>query len=127
MSSLVFRLKKIDETKSYLIEEIKHKDLTSEKYKKTCNYLNYVEHLLILVSKVTDCVLISAFALLVWAPVGVMSSAVGKNICVIAAGIKKSKSTIKKKKKKHVKKVLLGKGNSNTIEVLISKSFIYSC
>ena len=52
MSSLEFRLKKIDETRN-LFEEFKHNDLISEKYKKTCNYLNYVEHLLILVSTVT--------------------------------------------------------------------------
>ena len=34
----------------------------SEKYKKTCKYLNYAEHLLILASTVTGCVSISAFA-----------------------------------------------------------------
>ena len=34
----------------------------SEKYKKIWKYLNYVEHLLILASTVTGCVLISAFA-----------------------------------------------------------------
>ena len=33
----------------------------SEKYKKTCKYLNYIENLLTLVSKVTGCVSISAF------------------------------------------------------------------
>ena len=48
----------------------------SEKYKKTCKYLNYVEYLLILVSTVTGCVLISVFALLVCLPVGITSSAV---------------------------------------------------
>ena len=37
----------------------------SEKYKKTCKYLNYAEHLIILVSTVTDCVSISPFASLV--------------------------------------------------------------
>ena len=47
MTSLEFRLKKIVETRNYLLEEIKHSNLMSEKYKKTCNYLNYVEHLLI--------------------------------------------------------------------------------
>ena len=31
MSSLEFRLKKIDETRNYLIEEIKHNHLMSEK------------------------------------------------------------------------------------------------
>ena len=45
-ASLEFRLKKIDETRNNLLEDIKHNDLMSEKYKKTCKYLNYVEHLL---------------------------------------------------------------------------------
>ena len=42
-ASLAFRLRKIVETRDYLLEEIKHNDLTSEKYKKTCKYLNYVK------------------------------------------------------------------------------------
>ena len=46
VSSLKFRLQKIDETRNYLLGEIEHNDLMSEKYKKTCNYLNYVEHCL---------------------------------------------------------------------------------
>ena len=63
MSSHEFRLKKkIDETINYLLGEIRHNDLMSEKYKKTCKYLNYVEHLLILASTVNSCVSISAFA-----------------------------------------------------------------
>ena len=53
MSSPEFILGKIDETRNYLLDEIKHNDLMSERYKKTCEYLNYVEHLLILVSTVT--------------------------------------------------------------------------
>ena len=47
-ASLEFRLWTIDETKNYLLDEIKHNDLMSEKYKKTFKYLNYVENLLIL-------------------------------------------------------------------------------
>ena len=34
----------------------------NEKYKKTCKYLNYVDHLLIVGSTVTGCVSISTFA-----------------------------------------------------------------
>ena len=78
----------------------------SEKYKKTCKYLNYVKHLLILGSTVTSCVSISAFGSLVYVPVCVTISAVGIDICAIIAGIKKYKSIIKKKKKKHNKIVL---------------------
>ena len=94
----------------------------SEKYKKTCKYLNYVEHLLILSSVVTDCVSISAFASLVAIPVRIASSAVRIKICANTGGIKKYKSIIKKKKKKYDKIVLLEKDKLNTIEVLISKA-----
>ena len=88
-ASLEFRWKKVDETRNYLLDEIKHNDLMSQKYKKTCNYLNYVEHLLILASTTTGCVSISAFASLGCVPVGITSSAVGIKICAITAGIKK--------------------------------------
>ena len=97
----------------------------SEKYKKRCKYLNYVEDLLILASTVTGCISISAFTSLFCVPIGITSSAVGLNICVIIAGIKNSKSIIKKKKKKHKKIVLLGKDKLNTIKVLISKVLIH--
>ena len=70
----------------------------SEEYKKTCKYLNYVEHLFILVSTVIGCVSISAFDLLVSVPVGITSSAVGIKTYAITARIKKYKSVIKKKK-----------------------------
>ena len=54
---------------------------------KTCQYLNYVEHLLILISTVTGCALISAFASLVCVPVGITSSGVGIKNRAITAGI----------------------------------------
>ena len=116
--------KKKTETRNYLLEEIKHIDLMSEKYKNTCKY--YVEYLLISVSTVTDCVSISALASLVCVAVGITSSAVGIKIYAITAGIKKYKSVIEKKKKKHDKIVLLGKAKLNTIEVLTSNSLIDS-
>ena len=75
-ASLEFRLRKFDETRDYLLEEIKHNDLISEKYKKTCKYLHYVENLLILVSTVTGCISISTFTSLVRVPVSITSSAV---------------------------------------------------
>ena len=73
-ASLEFRLRKIDETINYLLDEIKNNNLISEKYKKTCKYLNYVEKLLILSLAIVACVSISAFASLVCAPVSTVSS-----------------------------------------------------
>ena len=46
------------------------------------------------------------------------------NICAFTAKIKKSKSIMKKKKKKHDKTVLLGKAKLSAIEVLLSKGLI---
>ena len=61
--------------------------------------MNYIEHLLISISKF----------------------AVGLKICVINAGIKKYES-----KKKHDKIVLLAKSKLNSIKVLTSKALINS-
>ena len=98
----------------------------SKKHKKVCTTLNYIEHFLILASTITGCISISAFASLIGILIGITSSAIGLKICAITAGIKKYKSIIKKKKKKHDKIVLLAKSKLNSIEVLISKALIDS-
>ena len=89
--------------------------------------MNYIEHLLILISTVTGYVSISAFASLVGIPVEITSSAIGLKMFVITAGIKKYiKSIIKKKKKKHDKTLSLAKSKLNSVEVLISRVLIDS-
>ena len=95
-----FRLKKIDEIRNYLIEEINQNRLMSKKQKQGCRVFNYIEHLLIIISTTSGCVSISAFASLVGTPIGITSSAIGLKFCAITAGIKKYKSIIKRKKKK---------------------------
>ena len=91
----------------------------SKKHKNVCRVLNYIYHLLILMSTLTGCVLISAFASLICVFIGITSSAVGFKICAITAGIKKYKSIIKKKKERD-EIVLLAKSILKSIEVLIS-------
>ena len=75
MLSLEFTLKNMDETRNYLLDKIKDNNLMSEKYKKTCKYLNYVEHLFILASTITGCGSVSTFASLNCISVGIISSA----------------------------------------------------
>ena len=58
--------------------------------------------------------------------IGITSSTIGVKICVITAGIKKYQSTIKKKRKKHDKIVLLAKSKLSSIEVFIYKALIDS-
>ena len=69
-----FRLKKIDEIRNYLIEEINRNELMSKKHKKVCRVLNYIDHLLIATSTITGWISISAFASLVGIPIGIASS-----------------------------------------------------
>ena len=59
MSGLEVRCKKIDEITKYFIEEIKHNNLMSKQYKKTCSYLNYIKHWLLSHSTITYCISIS--------------------------------------------------------------------
>ena len=81
---------------------------------------------MILISTVTGYVSISAFASFVGIPIGIASSTVVLKICIITAGIKKYKSIIKKKKKKHDENLSLVKSKLNSVEVLISKDLIDS-
>ena len=94
----------------------------SKKHKKVCRVLNYIDHTFIAISAFTGFVSISAFASLVGIPIGFKSSAIGLKICVITAEIKKYKSIIQKKRKKHDKIVLLAKSQLYRIEVFISKA-----
>ena len=72
-------------------------ELMSKKHKKVCRVLNYIDHSLIVISTITGCVYISAFASIVAIPLRITSSAIGLKICVITAGIKTYKSIIKLK------------------------------
>ena len=65
--------------------------------------VNYINHLAILASAVTGCVSIFAFVSLVGIPTGITSSTVGLKICAIVAAIRKYKSIIQEKRKKHDK------------------------
>ena len=97
-----------------------------KKHKNVCRVPNYIDHLLIVISPLTGCVSISAFASLVEIPIGITSSAIGLKICVITAEIKKHKSINKKNKKENDKIISLAKSKLNSIEVLISKALIDS-
>ena len=49
-----FRLKNRDETRNYLLEEIKQSELMSRKQKKVCTTLNYIEPFLFQLLQLLD-------------------------------------------------------------------------
>ena len=71
-----FRLKNIDETRHYLIEQINRNELISKKHEMVCTTLNFIEHSLILISTITGCISISLFASLTGIPIEITSSVV---------------------------------------------------
>ena len=104
-----FRLKNMEEAKNYFIKEIDQNKLISNKHKKFYITLDYAEQFLNVAPAVTECISVSTFALLLGIPIESKSSALRLKIFAINAGIKKHKSIIKKKVKKHDKIVLLQK------------------
>ena len=100
-----FRLKNIDETKNYFIEEI-HKWLYQPLI-----YFSYYAYWM--------------YVPLVGISLGIASSAVGIKICKKTAIIGSCKSIIRKKK--HDKVILLTKTTLNTVKTSISKVLIGSC
>ena len=57
-----FRLKNIDKTKNYFLEDIEQNELMSRKHKKVFTILNYIELFLVLASSITECISISDFS-----------------------------------------------------------------
>ena len=92
--------------------------MLSNKNKKVCTTLNYIEHFVTLVFAVTVCISISAFAF----SKRNMTSSIGLNIFEIITGIKRYKSITKKTKKKRDEITLLAKTNLDCIKGLISRS-----
>ena len=77
--------------------------------------------MLIAISTITVSVSISTFASLLVIPLVIASSTVGLKMFVTIAWIKKCKSIMKKKRKKHDKIVLLTKYRLNNIQALALK------
>ena len=93
-----FRLKNIDETKNWLIEEINRNELMSKKHKKVCTTISNIEHFFIWASANIGCVSISIASLL-GTPIEITSLAIGLKASAITVGIKKYKSIVQNKRK----------------------------
>ena len=91
------RLKNINETRNYFVEEIEQNELMTKKQKKVCTILNYIDHFFVLASAGTGCISVSDFASLLDIPIEITNYAIGLKICTITAGIKNYKSISKKK------------------------------
>ena len=118
-----FRLKNVDETRKYLLEETEQNELMSRKHKKVCAALIIFNNFLFQFSAITGSISVSSSASLLVIPIRIKSSAIELKDYAITTGFKKYNSISQKQKTKHDKILLLAKSKVNNIEVLISKAF----
>ena len=119
-----FRLKKFNETKDYFLPEIKERELMSKNLSKYIASFDYLDKSLIVLSVATGSISIASFATAIGAPVGLMSASCSLAFSVTTGFIKKFLKTIRNKKKKHNKIVMLARSKLNSIESKISEALI---
>ena len=111
-----FRLNKINEIKDYFVAEIKERELISKRLSKYIASFECFDKSLIVLSVTTGSNSIASFATVIGAPVGIISASFGLAFSISTGIIKKLLKTLRNKKTKHNKIVMLPRSNLNSIE-----------
>ena len=118
------RLNKINEIKVYFIAEIRERELMSKNLSNYIASFDYLGKSLIVLSVATGSISIASFAAVIGAPLGIMSEGCSPTFSVTTGFVKKFLKTIRNKKKKHNKIVMLARSKLNSIESKISEAMI---
>ena len=87
---------------------------------------DYFDKSLIVLSVTTGSISIASFATVIGAPVGMMSASCSLAFSITTGFVKKFLKTIRNKKKKHNKIVMLARSKLNSIESKISEALIHN-
>ena len=117
-----FRLDKINEIKDYFVAEIKERELMSKRLSKYFVFCDYFDRSLIASSATSGSISIASFATITPA---VIASASLSFVFSLSTGIvKKLLKTIRNKKKKHNKIIMLARSKLNSTEGKVSEALI---
>ena len=116
-----FRLNKINETKDYFLAEIRERELISKNISKYIASLDYFDKSLNVLSILSGSISIASFATVIGAPAGIIGASCGLTFSITSGFIKKFLKTIRNKKKKHNKIVMLARSKLNSIKSKISE------
>ena len=119
-----FRLKKINEIKDYFIAEIRERELMSKNLSKYIASFEYLDKSLIVLSVATGSISIASFATVIGAPAGIIGASCGFTFSITSGFVKRFLKTIRNKKKKQNKTVMLARSKLNSIESKISEALI---
>ena len=116
------RLNKIIEIKNYFLGEIRERELISKNLSKYIASLDYFDKSLNALSILAGSISIASFATVIGAPAGIIGASCGFTFSITSGFVKKFLKTIRNKKKKHNKIVMLARSKLNSIENKISKA-----
>ena len=119
-----FRLNKINEIKDYFLAEIRERELISKNISKYIASLDYFDKSLNVLSILSDTISIASFATVIGVPAGIIGASCGFTFSITSGFVKKFLKTIRNKKKKHNKIVMLARSKLNSIENKISKALM---
>ena len=118
------RLNKINEIKDYLLAEIRERELISKNLSKYIASFEYFNKSLIFLSVLASSISIASFVSVIGAPAGIIGASCGLTFSITSGFVKKFLKTIRNKKKKHNKIVMLARSKLNSIESKISEALI---
>ena len=119
-----FRLNKINEIKDYFIAEITERELMSKSLSKYIASFEYFDKSLIVLSVATGSISIASFATVIREPVGITSASCSLTFLITTGFSKKFVKTMRNKKKKRNKIVILARSKLNSIESKIYEALI---
>ena len=114
-----FRLKKINEIKDYFIDEIKERELLSKNSKYIAS-LDYFDKSFNVLSILSGSIFIASLVTVIGAPAEVIGVSCSLTFSITSGFVKRILKTIRNKKKKHNKIVMLARSKLNSIESKIS-------
>ena len=117
-----FRLSEIIGIENYFNTEINQRKSYSKKLSKYVTTFDYIDKILIILSTTSGGVLIISFTSIIGVPAGIASASFCLIFSVTTGINKKLLGTIRMKKKKHDKNLMLAKSKLNSIETLISQA-----
>ena len=115
-----FRLNKINEIKDYFIAEIRERELMSKNLSKYIASLDYFDKSLNVLSILSGSISIASFASII----GALAGIIGFTFSITSGFVKKFFKTIRNKRKKQNKIVMLARSKLNSIESKISEALI---
>ena len=119
-----FRLNEINEVKDYFLAEIRERELISKNNSKHIASLDHFDKSLNVLSILSGSISIASFATVIGAPAGIIGASCGLIFSMTMGFAKKFLKTIRNKKKKYNKIVMLARSKLNSIESKISEALI---